>query len=80
MRFHYHADTDSLYIDLADRRSADSREVAPGVVLDLDADGRVVGIDIQHASEVVDLSRFESESLPVSAGSESQVQRLREET
>lgn len=64
MKFHYYAETDSLYIDLADRIGADVVEVAPGVVLDFDRDGRIVGIDIDHASEVVDLSRLDAASLP----------------
>jgi uncharacterized protein YuzE len=37
MRLHYYRETDSLYIDLADCPSAESREVASGVVLDFDA-------------------------------------------
>ena len=65
MKFHYYAETDSLYIDLAERPSVDSREAAPGVVLDFDAEGRLVGIDIDHASDVVELSRLETESLPL---------------
>ena len=65
MRFQYYADTDSLYIDLADRPASDSREVAPGVVLDFDADGTLVGIDIDHASRIVNLSRLEVVALPV---------------
>ncbi len=50
MKLHYYRETDSLYIDLADRPSAESRQVALGVVLDFDADGVLVGIDIDHAS------------------------------
>lgn len=65
MRFHYYPDTDSLYIDLSEKASADSREVADGVVLDFDAEGHLVGIDIDHASKVVNLSRLEAESLPI---------------
>jgi uncharacterized protein YuzE len=65
MKFKYYAETDSLYIDLAERPSADSREIAPGVVLDFDAEGRLVGIDVDHASQVVDLSRLQAEALPV---------------
>jgi len=68
MRFHYYQDTDSLYIELSDKVSADSDEVAPGVVLDFDAEGHVVGIDIEHASKVVDLSKLEAESLPLTSG------------
>ena len=64
MRFHYYPETDSLYVDLSEKVSVDSREVAPGVVLDFDADGRLVGSDIDHASQVVNLSRLEVEALP----------------
>ena len=65
MKFHYYPDTDSLYIDLSERTSVDSREVAPGVVLDFDEEGHLVGIDIQHASRIVNLTRLEAESLPL---------------
>ena len=64
MKLHYYSDTDSLYIDLKDLPSADSREVADGVVLDLDAAGKIVGIDIQHASERLDLKTLEAQDLP----------------
>jgi uncharacterized protein YuzE len=67
MKFHYYPETDSLYIDLADRPGTDSREVAPGVVLDFDAEGRLVGMDIDQASRVVDLTRLEAVQLPVQA-------------
>ncbi len=65
MKFHYYRDTDSLYIELSDKVGADSQEVAPGVVLDFDAEGHVVGIDIDHASQIVDLSKLEAEALPI---------------
>ena len=48
MKFHYYPETDSLYIDLSERKSVDSREVAPGVVLDFDESGNLVGIDIDQ--------------------------------
>lgn len=65
MKFHYYPETDSLYIDLSEKTSVDSREVAPGVVLDFDAEGHLVGIDIDRASRIVNLSRLEAEMLPV---------------
>ena len=64
MKSHYDRETDSLYIDLNARPSVDSREIQDGVVADFDAKGQIVGIDIQHASEVMDLSTLETESLP----------------
>jgi uncharacterized protein YuzE len=65
MKLHYYPETDSLYIELSGESAADSREVTPGVVLDLGADGRLVGIDVDHASTKVDLSRLEGEGLPL---------------
>jgi uncharacterized protein YuzE len=67
MKFHYYAETDSLYIDLVDKAGTDSQEVRPGVVLDFDADGHLVGIDIDQASKIIDLSRLDIESLPVTS-------------
>jgi uncharacterized protein YuzE len=65
VKLRYYVETDSLYIDLSERASVDSREVSPGVVLDFDAEGHLVGIDIDGASKVVDLSRLEAEALPL---------------
>jgi uncharacterized protein YuzE len=47
----YFADTDSLYIDLSEEPSVESREISDGVVLDYNAAGRLVGIDIDEASK-----------------------------
>lgn len=67
MRLSYHRETDSLYIHLSDRPGADASEVAEGVVLDFDEAGALVGIDVQHASRIADLSKFLVEHLPVAA-------------
>ena len=64
MKLNYYEDTDSLYIDLSSSASSDSREIADGLVIDFDGAGYVAGIDIQHASERIDLSSLESKHLP----------------
>jgi uncharacterized protein YuzE len=64
MKLFYDPDTDSLYIDLNARPGADAREIADGLVVDFDADGRPVGIDIQRASRNLDLSTLETQALP----------------
>jgi len=64
MKMHYYKETDSLYIELSARPSADSDEVAPGIVVDFDAEGNIVGIDIDGASKKVDLSKLEAVDLP----------------
>ena len=64
MKLHYDQDTDSLYIDFNARPGADAREITDGLVIDFDAEGRPVGIDIQHASRNLDLSTLETHALP----------------
>ncbi len=64
MKLHYYPETDSLYIELNEKPGADSQEVADGVVLDIDAEGRPVGIDIDGASERIDLRTLELIALP----------------
>jgi uncharacterized protein YuzE len=67
MKLHYYKDTDSLYTDLAPASSSDSKEIAEGLVIDFDETGHVVGIDIQHASERIDLSEITAVHLPLVA-------------
>jgi uncharacterized protein YuzE len=66
MKVNYFPDTDSLYIDLLEQPSAESREISEGVVLDYDASGNLVGIDIDNASTKVDLHRFIVSKIPAS--------------
>jgi uncharacterized protein YuzE len=58
MKLAYYSDTDSLYIDLSEHPSVESREVSEGIVLDYAADGSLVGIDIDNASRKVQLQRL----------------------
>jgi uncharacterized protein YuzE len=67
MKFNYYPETDSLYISLSERTSTDSQEVSSGILLDFDSEGNLVGIDIDHASKVVDLTRLEAEALPINS-------------
>ena len=64
MRLFYYAETDSLYVEFQDRPSVDTREIGPDVRLDLDDEGRPVGLDIDHASRSLDLSILETHGLP----------------
>ena len=53
MKLNYYSETDSLYIDLTEHPSVESREVSEGIVLDYDAEGNLAGIDIDNASRKV---------------------------
>ena len=64
MKLNYYSDTDSLYIDLSEQPSVESREISEGIVLDYDAAGNLVGIDIDNASRKVDLKQLTLNRLP----------------
>lgn len=64
MKLQYDPDADSLYIEFKTDPSVETREVAEGVNVDLDAGGAVVGFDIDVASKRLDLSTLETEALP----------------
>ena len=64
MKLHYYPETDSLYIELTDTPGAEAREIVEGLVADLDADGNVVALDIDHASRKLNLSKVETIALP----------------
>lgn len=64
MRISYYPETDSLYIDLSEQPSSESREISEGVVLDYDVHGRLVGIDIDNASQKVELKKLVLSKLP----------------
>ena len=64
MKVNYFPETDSLYIDLSEQPSVESREISEGVVLDYDEAGRLVGIDIDNASEKVQLHKLVVSKFP----------------
>jgi uncharacterized protein YuzE len=64
MKLSYYSDTDSLYIDLSEQPSVESREISEGIVLDYDVAGNLVGIDIDNASQKVDLKKLTLNRLP----------------
>jgi uncharacterized protein YuzE len=64
MKLHYYPETDSLYIELKTAPGAETREIVEGLMVDLDANGEVVGFDIDHASSKLDLSKIETIALP----------------
>jgi uncharacterized protein YuzE len=65
MKIAYYPDTDSMYIDLSEKPSADSREVSPGVVIDYDEDGNIAGIDIDNASRKLNLKELVLNKIPI---------------
>jgi uncharacterized protein YuzE len=65
MNVEYFPETDMLYIAFVEGISQESEEIADGVVLDFDSAGRVIGIEIEDASQIVDISRLDVSGLPL---------------
>lgn len=74
MRLNYYPETDSLYINLSEQPSVESQEISEGILLDYDAEGRLVGIDIDNASHKVDMEKLILSQLP--CGIESSVEKI----
>jgi uncharacterized protein YuzE len=70
MKLRYYPETDSLYIELNGAPGSEAREIVEGLVVDLDANGDVVGFDIEHASHKLDLSKVETIALPPATAAE----------
>ena len=70
MKLHYYPETDSLYIEFKSVPGIQAREIVTGLVVDLDANGDVVGFDIDHASRKLDLSKIETIALPPASAAE----------
>ena len=66
MKIAYYPETDSMYIDFSAKQGAESKEVSPGVVLDYDLDGNLIGIDIDNASHKLDLKELILSKIPTS--------------
>ncbi len=64
MKINYYPETDSLYIDLSSKTSVETREISPGVNLDYDKKGELVGIDIDNAAEKLDLKELTINQIP----------------
>jgi uncharacterized protein YuzE len=64
MKLNYYPETDSLYIDLSEKTSMESKEISEGIILDYDAEGNLVGIDIDNASKKVQLKELILSRLP----------------
>ena len=64
MKLNYYPETDALYINLSEQPSVESQEISEGILLDCDADGRLVGIDIDNARHKVEMEKLIISKLP----------------
>ena len=58
MRARYFPDTDTLLIDFADREVAETTDINENVLVELDADGSLVSMTIEHAKANMNIEDF----------------------
>jgi uncharacterized protein YuzE len=51
MKIEYDPEVDALYVRLTDNKIIESEQVQPGIVLDFDANGKVVAVEVLNASK-----------------------------
>ena len=56
MKIEYDKEVDALYIRIQEKYVARTQEVAEGVNLDFDADGRLIGLEVIDATKCYSLS------------------------
>jgi uncharacterized protein YuzE len=63
MKVRYFADTDTLLIELRDAPVAETRDLDENTVLDVDTQGNICAITIEHASKRADAPHFSYEQV-----------------
>jgi len=64
MKVQYFQDTDTLYIEFKAAGIAQAKDLDENIILDLDRDGNIFGITLEHASQRADIPRFSYEQIP----------------
>lgn len=64
MKIQYFADTDTLLITFNDRGVAETRDLDENATLDLDTQGQVVAMTLEHASQHADVHTVSFEQIP----------------
>jgi uncharacterized protein YuzE len=58
MTVRYFPDTDTLLINFSDGRVTETRDLTEDVLIELDEQGRLVSMTIEHAKEQMDATEF----------------------
>ncbi len=58
MKVRYFPDTDTLLIDFSDRKIVETRDINERVLVEIDEDGQLVSMTIEHAGSQTDINEF----------------------
>ena len=65
MKIQYFRDTDTLYIELRASNVVETRDLDENTLIDLDHDGNLCAITIEHAAQRADLQHLSFERVAV---------------
>lgn len=63
MKITYFADTDTLYIEFRGGTVAETKDLDENTLLDLDQEGNICGLTVEHAHERADIPHFSYEQV-----------------
>lgn len=63
MKIRYFQDTDTLYIEFRAAQVSETRDLDEDTLIDLDAQGAVCALTLEHASERADIPAFSYEQI-----------------
>jgi uncharacterized protein YuzE len=63
MKIKYFADTDTLYIEFRGATITETRDLDENTVLDIDADGNICALTMEHAKSRADIPSFSFEQV-----------------
>lgn len=58
MKVRYFADTDTLLLTFSDREVSETFDLNENVLVEVDAEGRVVHVTVEHAAQQTDINEF----------------------
>ena len=58
MKIKYFPDTDTLLVDFNDRKIAETRNLNEDILVELDENGHLVSMTIEHAKQQTNVSEF----------------------
>ena len=64
MELKYFQDTDTLLVNFSDRQIVETRDINEVVLIELDADGRIVSVTIEYAGEYISVLSLSYETIP----------------
>jgi uncharacterized protein YuzE len=64
MRVKYFADTDTALLEFSTKDPVETREINENIYVDLDSNGHVVSMTIEHAGQSADMNEFLFQRIP----------------